>query len=475
MSADGRLIATGAADGTLVVREVGGPRVGTLGAGEAAGAARVDPGRPHGGRGAAGRGGRRGRRRHRVPVRACSASNAEDALTVASRPGDGTIASAGRAGDIRLWDGTDGGRVIADLGVQIYLLAFSPDGRRLAAAVGDDTVRVYDLTGADEPTVLRGRFGAPYAVAFSGDGETLAVGGERGLRIWDWRRGVILLTVARAQRRRLPGGGRRGAARRQLRLRQRRAPDDLRRLRADRRRARARAPAHDALPHRGGAHRLQDRRLDPPGDREAQEEPMPKLPQSSPFITDVHTAKLSIPPDAIVVRGYLGPPRGVLEHATAILGGLWEDDPGGALHRGQRLHRDDPSAPGQPDPQPAKVNLDKLHWRIYLTARLDCWVEIADWTHQRRPCAAGEQHRSTRGVHGLAAAVHDRRHVLPDPLPRRQRGEARAGRRVPRRPARGGLHDPQRVERRGVGGAGVRLLPTAASVEVLLLARRPAG
>ena len=171
MSPDGRLSPAARTNGTLVVREVGGQRIGTWALGNTpvqlawtpdgrtvaaallgGKVVAVDVGSP-------------------AAPRALG-SNAEDALTVATRPGDGTIASAGRIGDIRLWDGTDGGRVIADLGVQTYVLAFSPDGRRLAAAVGDDTVRVYDLTGADEPSVLRGRFGAPYAVAFGGDGES---------------------------------------------------------------------------------------------------------------------------------------------------------------------------------------------------------------------------------------------------------------------------------------------------------------
>ena len=66
----------------------------------------MDPGRPHGGGGAA------GGKVVAVDVGSPAApravgSNAEDALTVAARPGDGTIASAGRAGDIRLWDGTE--------------------------------------------------------------------------------------------------------------------------------------------------------------------------------------------------------------------------------------------------------------------------------------------------------------------------------------------------------------------------------
>ena len=87
---------------------------------------------------------------------------------------------------------------MADLDAQINALAFSPDGLRLAVAVGDETVRVFALSGSDEPNVLQGRFGPVASVAFSSDGAELATGGDRGLRIWDWRRGVVLLTARRA-------------------------------------------------------------------------------------------------------------------------------------------------------------------------------------------------------------------------------------------------------------------------------------
>ena len=63
--------------------------------------------------------------------------------------------------------------------------------------MGDETVRIYDVGGTDQPTVLRGRFGSSKSVAFSSDGATLVTGGDKGLRLWDWRRGVILLTVPR--------------------------------------------------------------------------------------------------------------------------------------------------------------------------------------------------------------------------------------------------------------------------------------
>ena len=197
VSRDGALVATTSPDGMLVARNARGRRIGewplgqiandlawapdgrslaaALGGGDVS---TVEVGSP-------------------APPRVIG-THAEDATTVAARPGDGTIASGGRDGTIRLWDGTRAGRLVADLDSQVNALAFSPDGRWLAAAVGDETTRVYDLAGADDPVVLRGRFGVSYSLAFSDDGADIATGSDSGLRIWDWRRGVILLTTPRA-------------------------------------------------------------------------------------------------------------------------------------------------------------------------------------------------------------------------------------------------------------------------------------
>jgi hypothetical protein len=102
---------------------------------------------------------------------------------------------------------------------------------------------------------------------------------------------------------------------------------------------------------------------------------MPNRPQPTPFITDLRAAGLGIPPDAIVVRGYLGPPSGVLEHANAILKahGKTEISPGDitAINKFTGL--------GERAALPKGLKLNQLPWRIYLTARLDCWVEVPDW------------------------------------------------------------------------------------------------
>ena len=68
-------------------------------------------------------------------------------------------------------------------------LGFTPDGRRVAAACWKE-VKLWDLTDpSDTPRKLGGLAGTIYSVAFSPDGQYLAVcGGYKGkgeIKVWD--------------------------------------------------------------------------------------------------------------------------------------------------------------------------------------------------------------------------------------------------------------------------------------------------
>ncbi|MFJ2835253.1 toll/interleukin-1 receptor domain-containing protein [Nocardia sp. NPDC087230] len=95
--------------------------------------------------------------------------------------------------EMRLWDAATGSRIDRDFEAlspesrAMFAAAFSPDGRRIAAATGEGTIRIWDVeTGRLVGTPSAGYDTAPNSITFSPDGRSVAASGKDGtIRWWD--------------------------------------------------------------------------------------------------------------------------------------------------------------------------------------------------------------------------------------------------------------------------------------------------
>src|SRR5262249_24341580 len=116
-------------------------------------------------------------------------SQVNTVLSLAFSPDSATLAGVCSGSQpVKVWDVRTGQERLSIKGLkpyEVHCVAFSPDGKLLAGAGDDETIKWWDVRSERVVAALRGHVDAVTCLAFSPDGKTLASASEdRTVKVW---------------------------------------------------------------------------------------------------------------------------------------------------------------------------------------------------------------------------------------------------------------------------------------------------